>query len=89
MARPSQATEDTPLSPDPRYLAKDARRESWVRPAEDTELPVNPKLTELNTQEDFDNWVATHGSKDLFQFFRYALEYHDSQIDVHNELSIW
>lgn len=86
MARPSQATEDTPLGPDPRYLAKDARRESWVQPAEDTELPFNPKITELNTQEDFDNWVTTHGSKDLFQFFRYALKYHDSQIDVHNEL---
>jgi hypothetical protein len=85
MAKPSQP-DDTLQSPNPRYLAKDLRRESWVLPAEDTELPFNPKIANLNTQEDFDNWVAAYGSKDLFRFFRYALEYHDSQIETHNEL---
>jgi hypothetical protein len=86
MARPHQPEEDTSQGPDPRYLTKDPRRESWVLPAEDTEFPFNPKIAELSTQEDFDTWVAAYGSKDLFRFFRYALEYHDSQIEVHNEL---
>src|SRR5271154_1582565 len=86
MARPSQLEEDTPQGPDPRYLPKDLRRESWVQPTEDTKFPFNPKIAELNTQEDFDNWVSVHGSKDIFLFLRYALEYHDDQIEVHNEL---
>jgi uncharacterized coiled-coil protein SlyX len=85
MAKPSQPG-DTPQNPDPRYLAKDLRRESWVLPVEDTEFPFNPKIADLNTQEDFDNWATAHGSKDLFQFFRYALGYHDDQIETHNEL---
>jgi hypothetical protein len=86
IARPHQPEEETPQSPDPKYLAKDSRRESWVLPAEDSKLPFNPKIALLSTQEDFDDWVTVHGSKDLFQFFRYALKYHDSQIEVHNEL---
>src|SRR4051812_13734501 len=85
MAKPSQPEHTSP-NPDPKYLAKDLRRESWVLPAENTDLPFNPKIAELNTQEDFDNWIAVHGSKDLFQFFRYALEFHDDQIETHNEL---
>jgi hypothetical protein len=85
MARPSQP-ESPPPGPDPRFLAKNLRRESWVLPAEDTEHPFNPKIAEICTQEDFDNWVTAHGSKDLFQFFRHALEYHDDQIEIHNEL---
>ena len=85
MARPSQP-ENAPQDPDPRYLTKDPRRESWVLPNEDTEPPFNPKTAELGTQEDFDNWVGAHGSKDLFQFFHYALKYHDDQIEAHNEL---
>src|ERR1700733_12545274 len=44
---------------------------------------VNPKL---GTQEDFDTWVATHGSEDLFRLLRYALQHHDDQIEIHNEL---
>jgi Retrotransposon gag protein len=85
MAKPSQPEHTSP-NPDPKYLAKDLRRESWVLSAEYTDLPFNPKIAELNTQEDFDNWIAAHGSKDLFQFFRYALEFHDDQIETHNEL---
>ena len=65
MARPSQ-TEEISQGPDPRYLTKDFRRESWLQPAEDTELLFNPKIAELNTQEDFDNWITAHSSKDLF-----------------------
>jgi hypothetical protein len=86
MARPRQPEEDTPRGPDPRYLAKDPRRESWVLPAEDTELPFHPKIAELCTQEDFDNWVTAYSSKDLFRLFRYALEYYDDQIEIHNDL---
>ena len=77
MARPNRTAEDTLRAPDPRYQAKGLRCESWVLPNEDTEFPFNPKTAELSTQEDFDTWVATHGSKDLFRFLRYALEHHD------------
>jgi 4-alpha-glucanotransferase len=31
----------------------------------------------------FRQWVTAHGGKDLF---RYALEYHDDQIEIHNDL---
>jgi hypothetical protein len=90
MAGPRQPEEDAPRGPDPdpRYLAKDPRREAWALPAEGTKLPFNPKIAELCTQEYFDNWVAAHSSKDLFRFFRYALEYHDDLLQMVDDASV-
>jgi hypothetical protein len=90
MAGPRQPEEDTSRGPDPdpRYLAKDPRRESWTLPAEGTKLSFNLKIAELCTQEYFDNWVAAHSSKDLFRFFRYALEYHDDLLQMVDDASV-
>jgi hypothetical protein len=30
---------------------------------------------------------TTHGSRDLLQFFRYALKYYGDQSETHNELT--
>lgn len=85
MARPSQPESE---GPDPRYEPRDARRESWINPTEDSppEVPFDRKVTTLRTQAELEAWITVHGCKDLFEFIRYAAEQHDAEVTTHNEL---
>ncbi len=70
--------------------SKDARRESWINPAEevpadaDPQYPFDRSILFLKTPDELDAWVRTHGVPELFRFFRYTLEDHDSVTAAHN-----
>ena len=77
---------DAPRGPDPRYLAKDARRESLTEPAEDHTFPFDTRIAKIATTEELEDWIAERGCLDLFEFIQYATRDHDERVTVHNEM---
>ena len=84
MARPSQP-EAVSRS---QATRRDARRESWTRPAENTEQEwqFNREILLLQNEEQMNEWIAQHGVKDLLKFVHSAIREHDNAITTHNQM---
>ena len=66
--RMARSQPDAPRGPDPRYLAKDIRRESLTEPAEDYTFPFNTRIVKIAIIEELKNWIADRGYLDLLEF---------------------
>ena len=81
-------SEPETTGPDPRFLPRDTRRESWVNPNPNDPdiLPFDIKVAKISTEEDLKAWIASQGHKDLARFIQYAAKQHDDNTETHNML---